>query len=162
MIARATILALVAIAACAALGAPVSRAAGACPARTPFPPLVSARPGSTKALVPHGATSVLICRYQGLNPPARAWHLEHGRLVTTAGEVSRLSAKLDAIPPTPPGAVYSCPMEDGTVILLVFQYSSGSTDPVTVTLTGCMFAGNGHVRVMAGPAIVSQLEALAG
>jgi hypothetical protein len=58
--------------------------------------------------------------------------------------------------------VFSCPMDDGSEILALFEYGSGPADPVTVDLTGCSIATNGRVTRMAGAAIVSQLEALAG
>ena len=163
MIARATILALVTTAACAAAGAPVGAARSACPSKAPATPEVSARPGATVTLVPHGATSLLLCRYAGLNPQADAGRLERGRLAPTSAAVDRLAAGLDAIRPTPPGETFNCPFDDGSEILALFGYPSGPPNPVTIDLEGCRTATNGHVaRWDWGAAIGSQLQALVG
>jgi hypothetical protein len=138
-----------------------SRATGAlrCAPSKPAPPVAS-RAGASTSLVPPGADAVLLCGYAGLNPPAKAGRLTGSRLVTAPAEVKLLTRELDAIAPTPPGVVFSCPMDDGSEILAVFAYPSGAADPVTVSVNGCTTATNGHVTRMAGAAIVGRLEAL--
>jgi hypothetical protein len=142
-----------------AAGAGTAGAATTCPASRPTSEVAS-RQGSTTALVPRGADAVLLCRYRGLNPGTTAGLLLRSRLITSAATVTGLAADLDAIPPTKPGTVFSCPMDNGDAILAVFAYRTGPTDPVMVDLTGCTTATNGRVRRIAGSAGVGLLESL--
>jgi hypothetical protein len=146
-----------------ALGASTASAAGrppTCPLAKPSPSPVASRPGTATVLVPSGADALLLCRYSGLNGPGRAGRLTRRRLVTTAPIVERLARELDAIAPTPPDAVFSCPADDGSEILAEFEYRAGAADPVTVDLTGCTTAINGHVIRRASAAIIKQLDLL--
>ena len=134
-----------------------------CPAQLPANPL-SSRPGSTFALVPPGATSLLLCRYHGLNPLSRSGKLERARTVTGASELGRLTHEFDMLPKAP--KLIYCPMDDGSAILATFSYTDAPPNPVSVGLTGCQIVTNGHVTRTAAragaPPLVAQLTALVG
>jgi hypothetical protein len=155
-------LGLVSIAVLAALAATdaSARAATTCPATAPTL-TAPARPGSG-ALAPTGATSVLLCRYHGLNPAATAHRLSGSRLVTAKAKVSRLLTELDALPPAPRGI--HCPLDDGSELTARFAYVHAAAVLVTLNLTGCRTVTNGRVsRTASGSAgsrLIEQLSAL--
>jgi hypothetical protein len=158
---RASILLAAMTAALAALPAAGSTAAPPCPAKLPTT-LVSSRPGAAGELVPPGAAALLLCAYRGLNPASSAGRLERSRLLGAGSELDWLVTTFDALRPSPPGIF--CPMDDGTADLALFEYRSGPADPVTVALTGCRTAQNGHLGRTAsltpGPALLVRLGAL--
>jgi len=126
---------------------------GACPS-TDRQAAVSARPGATRALVPPGARTVLVCRYSGLGAPGAAFRLAGHDLVSDEATVGRLSRELDALTPTT--GVYHCPADSGADVVARFVYPTGPQDPVTVDLTGCNGVTNGHVRREAGTSVAGR------
>jgi hypothetical protein len=93
-----------------------------------------ARPGRPPATVPARPTGVVADWLPGLDDRrCRAARTEAG--VTSAAS---LAADIDAAPAVPAGAVYHCPMDDGTAVRLHFL---GGRRRVTVTLrvglSGC-------------------------
>jgi hypothetical protein len=130
--------------------------------------VVSARPGASASLVPAGARTVIVCRYNGLpNPPPLStpgypsFGLIAARTVTSAARVAHLAAELDAIPQSNSTLPLACPADVGTAIVAYFHYPSGRDDPVTVDLTGCQNVSNGHVnRLALNARVVGQLKSL--
>ena len=63
----------------------------------------------------------------------------------------------------PKGAIV-CPNDVGTEILARFHYEDAPDDPVTVELSGCQGASNGHLRRLAArdQRLIRRLEALTG
>ena len=126
---------------------------GACPS-TDRRAAVSARPGATRALVPPGARTILVCRYSGLGTPGGAFRLTVHQLVSDQATVVRLSRQLDALTPTT--GVYHCPSDSGADVVARFVYPTGPQDPVTVDLTGCNGVTNGHVHREAGTSVAGR------
>lgn len=136
-------------------------ATSGCAATAPTQATGSSHPGSG-VLVPQGAVAVLLCRYQGLNPPATAHHLERAHLITAAARVGQLTTAFNALPRA--AGVYHCPMDDGSEITATFRYRHALPAAVAVGLTGCRTVSRGNiVRTASGAAgsrLISQLSAL--
>lgn len=120
--------------------------------------LVSSMARARTRLVPRGESRVLLCRYTGL--------LTAHRLVTKLATVRRLAGELNSLDALNLGHhTYSCPADTGEAIIAFFEYRSGTADPVTVGVRGCMSVTNGHMFRLAGITqegrnLVSQLEQL--
>jgi hypothetical protein len=132
-----------------------------CPTTAPMPATGST--GSARGvLVPTGASSLLLCRYHGLNPPATAHRLERARLLTAAKQIAELTTELDALPQ--PSGVVHCPMDDGSEITATFDYPHTRSATVDVGLTGCRTVSRGKLIRTAGAAagsrLIDQLAAL--
>ena len=127
----------------------------------------SSRTGASVTLVPAGVVQVLLCRYDGpFGGPrphiANRFRLVARRLVVDRARAAKLAAELDRIPQGPSGE-YVCPSAIGAAIVAYFGYASGPPAPVTVELSGCMTATNGHVTRDAGigdATVLDRLEAL--
>jgi hypothetical protein len=157
--------ALPALIAAAIPSAPV--ASSVCPANDRTP-IVSRAPGAGSSLVPRGAVSLTVCRYNGLpGDPQSVKGVAAHKLVAagTTGNsstIAKVSAKLDAMRPTRPGVAYGCPADFGTKLLAFFVYPSRSGDVVTIDLSGCNAITNGHVRRLGRDApVIGQLAGLA-
>lgn len=129
-------------------------------------PIVSQAKGSS--LVPRGAVSLTVCRYNGLpGDPESVQGMPAHKLIaagTTSdgGTIARLSAELDAIRPLRPGATYGCPADFGSKLLAFFVYRSRPGDVVTIGLTGCNSITNGHVRRLGrGAPVIGRLAGVA-
>jgi hypothetical protein len=113
-------------------------------------------------MVPPGPSSLSVCRYAGVNQPDEAGTLERSHVVTGPA-LAQLVAYLDM--PTwqviPAGAGYNCPLSQGRVDLLQFDYPSGPGVTVTVDTDGCRSASNG-VRTVAGDEIGAHLARWVG
>lgn len=137
-----------------------------CPSQEPHG-LRSSRSGADVTLVPSGTDQVLLCRYDGPfgAPDARIvprFRLVAERLMVSRDRAGTLAEDLDRLPRSPGGATGECG-EQGAAIILFFHYPSGSDDPVSVNLTGCMTATNGQLTSQAGTgdrSILDKLEAL--
>jgi hypothetical protein len=122
------------------------------------------RPGAPATpLVPHGAMLLTICNYNGAN--ASASTPQYGLLgiyrTQSAKAIQRLTTELDAIKPTPPGAVYNCPEEEGNNAILYFHYGSAAV-VVTVGTDGCNSVSSGPIsRLGLGAPVVEQIQTLA-
>jgi hypothetical protein len=125
-------------------------------------PLSSTTPSSGGALVPRGATSLLLCRYHGLNPTRTARRLARARLVTSGARIGSLTAEFDSLPKLGRGIL--CPLDDGSEIVATFRYPRARADVVDVGLTGCRVVSNGRLsRTATGPAgmrLLAQLTVL--
>lgn len=107
---------------------------------------LSQRPGATNTLVPSGATSLAICRYEGMNPPptgAQFQLLAAGK-VTDPNAINQITTSINVLSADTGSS--SCPAEDGSAVLAIFRYPSGSADPVRMDLGGCGGVTNGHVK----------------
>lgn len=123
----------------------------ACPMRRA--PITSTRPGAGVAVVPPGATAMLLCRY---GPGGRR---VRERSITSTATVSRLAQELNALPTA--SGTYSCPLDDGESVVADFSYPSGPENPVSVALSGCAEVSNGHVhRIADGSRVVTRMEGL--
>jgi hypothetical protein len=96
-----------------------------------------------RTLAPAGASSILLCRYGGLNarPPLT---LDRMRLLRAPGLIKELIRQLDRLPAPPKGPT-ACPADDGSQIVALLGYSGGRTVPVSIGLSGCETVTNGTV-----------------
>jgi hypothetical protein len=119
-------------------------------------------PAADSELVPAGARGVLLCRYAGLNPPAKRSSLVASKQVGKAATVAELSRQLNALPRQV--GVFSCPDDTGAMIVAYFHYRGASDDVVSVQTSGCELVSNGHVHRTAalahGPQLLGELEAM--
>jgi len=132
--------------------------------------IVSRGVGAGSPLVPRGAVSLTVCRYNGLaGAPGSAGSAQGSaphRLVgagttSDSGTIARVTGELDAIRPARV-AVYGCPADFGTELLAFFTYRSRPGDVVTIGLSGCNTITNGHVRRLGLNApVIGQLSGLA-
>ncbi|HTW11995.1 MAG TPA: hypothetical protein VME01_04570 [Solirubrobacteraceae bacterium] len=124
-------------------------------------------------LVPTGAISMLVCRYNGApNPPpinvrgkpafglVASDHLAGRGAMAT---ITRVVGQLNAIPDHLDGPV-DCGAATGHALLLYLGYRPGSRDyRYTVAIDGCLGVGSGRVwRLALGPSsrVIGTLEAL--
>jgi hypothetical protein len=155
-----------AIVVCCVIGAVATcsaqAATPACPTRAPAT-LSANNPRSAQSLVPSGARWLVLCRYHGLNPAALAGRLERSAAVTAHTTLTGVAAELNALP-SQGNYVFHCPMDDGSEILAIFGYPSGTTDTVSIGLTGCQLVTNGRITRTAsrppGPALLATLGRL--
>ena len=141
------------------LGVPVQRPnADRLPSPTP----------RARSLVPRGAVSLTVCRYNGLPGDPRSVHGVAAHKLVAAGTtgnssmIAKVTTELDAIRPTRPGVSYGCPADFGTKLLAFFVYPSRRGDVVTIDLSGCNTITNGHVRRLGRNApVIGQLTGLA-
>ena len=121
-------------------------------------------PGATRELGPVGATSLLVCRYRGLNPYRKRFRLLGSGTVRAASRLAHLALELNALKVIPPGPI-ACPADDGSLIVAYFRYRDGSLDVVRIATTGCQDVSNGPVSrwaaVAPGPHLLTELGALA-
>jgi hypothetical protein len=132
----------------------------ACGPTAPPAPTVS---GARAPLVPAGATSLVLCRYRGLNPPTLARRLLAMRRVTDRTDVASIAAALNALPVS--RGAFSCPMDDGSEILATFTYARRASVAIRIGLRGCETVTGIHppVRTAARPAgqrLIARLERL--
>jgi hypothetical protein len=97
----------------------------------------------TPVLVPGHPSSVLICRYTGLNTPGLRGVRAGALSVTSAGAAARLGRELDALRPFARGQ--SCPAFGGRSELFVFAYPNASAARVLLSMDGCIPVTNGRV-----------------
>jgi len=98
--------------------------------------------GLRRTLVPLGSSGAEICRY----PPVSA-HPRRPTVATVNGEpLAALVTSLDALRPMPRG-LFACPIDDGSMYLLRFDYPDGGRLSVIMHLSGCRFATNGRRNV---------------
>src|SRR5581483_7176187 len=136
----------------------------ACP-RSHRRQLASRRPGAAMALVPAGAVSVLVCRYNGLaepfHPHWRAFALLGSKSIAGRRATARLASRFNRLPPAPTGPyAISCPADFGDAIVVYFRYRSGGANPVTVALSGCAFATNGPLVKRTTSSLLADLKSL--
>ncbi len=172
MVKAAGLVFLIAVALCATAGLASGADANAeaqqhgstatgCPSSAPTPTPVATDPVHGVLVLP-GATTVLLCRYRGLNPAASAHRLERARLLTAAKQLTQLTAEFDALPQL--SGVIHCPMDDGSEITALFGYARAAPATVYVGLSGCRTVSRGQlVRSASGPAgsrLIAELSAL--
>jgi hypothetical protein len=115
-----------------------------------------------RELVPSGAATLTVCRYNGMNDfgGAPQWALRGAGATTDRSQIKRIVAELDALRPA--HGIYSCPMDDGSAAVATFGYGSPPGVTVTVGTNGCNSITNGHViRQGLDRPVVGQIEALA-
>ena len=123
---------------------------------------VSIRTGARKVLVPHGAISLTVCRYNGMN--ANDGVPQFGLLgvgeTADRATIDQLTDELDALKSE--RGVINCPMDDSSQDVAYFDYASGPSIVVTAGTNGCNDITNGHIhRLGLGKPLVSQLSAIA-
>ncbi len=130
--------------------------------------IVAKAPAAGASLVPRGAVSLTVCRYNGLAGDPRSVHGVAARKLVAAGTtgnssmIAKVTTELDAIRPTRPGVSYGCPADFGTKLMAFFAYPSRRGDVVTVDLSGCNTITNGHVhRLGRNAPVIGQLTGLA-
>jgi hypothetical protein len=120
------------------------------------------RSGERKTLVPPGATTLIVCQYNGINAfgGAPRWGLLSAGATSNRAKVKRIVTGLDALKPT--RAMRMCPMDDGSAVVATFGYRSAPGVVVTIETNGCNAITNGHVhRDGLGRFSMAQIEALA-
>jgi hypothetical protein len=125
--------------------------------------VVDPRPGAPATpLVPQGAMSLTVCSYNGPNatPATPEFGLLGAYRTGDAATIAHLTARLDAIRPTPSGEVFSCPADLGDALILNFHYGSASV-AVTVDPTGCNSISSGSIKRLGRDApVIRQIEQL--
>jgi hypothetical protein len=102
-------------------------------------------PLAKRVLVPVGPTGVRVCRYWGEGDGMHRWTLSGQRLVTGGSALDRLVRRLDSLPPIQTVPARSCPVFGARSLLLLFQYSRTSDDPVRILRQGCVSVSNGRL-----------------
>lgn len=120
-------------------------ATGACPpSDAGYPTVRNDVRGLDRALLPAGEpVAGLICRYDGMNGSPF-------RLVKTtrldAAAATHLAAAIRAVPLSHvDGGTTSCPMDDGSMAYLAFDYADGTSVDLDAALGGCATIGNGRI-----------------
>jgi hypothetical protein len=98
-------------------------------------------------LVPKGPTYATICRFAGLNQKAAPGRLERSHLLSG----SQLNGLVEYLDTTPwqkmmKGSV-NCPMSEGSIDAVVFNYTDRSQVWLSVDVDGCPFVSNGELTV---------------
>lgn len=120
------------------------------------------RASARKELVPRGAVSLTVCRYNGMNAAGgvQPFALLGAGVTGNHKTIARLSAELDALKPSVQN--YMCPFDDGSQDVATFVYASGSGLVLTLHTKGCEYISNGHIeRNPRGKPIVQRVSALA-
>lgn len=120
------------------------------------------RTGARKELVPPGATTLTVCRYNGMNAfgGVPQWGLRGAGATDKRSQINKIIAGLDALKPT--RGVYNCPFSDSSDVVATFGYGSGPGVVITMDTGDCNTVSNGHVRRLGlGKPIVAQIESLA-
>ena len=133
-----------------------------CEAREPGP--VKPVAGGPHPLVRSGATTLLLCRYRGLDPPRTALRLRSSRRITNRADITSIAAALNRLPSSK--AVFHCPMDDGSAIFATFTYSRGAETPVEIELSGCRAVTGPYLPARSaagsgGARLIARLERLA-
>src|SRR5712692_1448384 len=133
---RPPLMVIALLAACVTTASGVTSSFGRASARQPVCPRTDRHLPTAKSqvkinvLVSGGARAVLLCRYRGVNPnPRRAGTLVRSRWVTSRATVAQLTQRFDMLQPPAPGT-FSCPSDDESKIVAIFQFGHGPTDPV--------------------------------
>jgi hypothetical protein len=122
-------------------------ATGRCPATDAG--VVGVRnPGAhlTGALLPAGRPdAALRCAYYGGNGKPSRLKSQHrlgpARARSLAAAIARIRVSHEV------GAIYHCPMEDGTAVLVAFAYPGRAAVDVWAEVTGCATISNGYILV---------------
>jgi hypothetical protein len=151
------VLAGIAVVACGfAAGVPayarVALSAGLQPALCPSAPQYVTRANpwakARRTLAPAGATAMRLCRYNGANG-SRSLKLRRSRLVTESTTIAKVAGEFNALPRLPSGAAFSCPVDVGSQILVLFVYPNRQRVTIAVDLTGCQEVTNGDIKAIA-------------
>lgn len=149
---------------CAGSAAGTGAAAGnstspaGCPARAPA--VVPVAPVSNGPVLSGTVAGLRLCRYGSL-PASRL----RGQHFTRSGALIRaLVEQLNDLAPVPKGPT-SCPIDNGSEVLLRARYRGGKSADVTIGLSGCRVVARGRVRRSAefspgGPALLAHLVRL--
>ena len=124
--------------------------------------LRSTRAGATTSMVPAGAKTLMICRYNGMNAfgGVPQWGLRGKGATSDPATITALARALNALKPVPRNEAFSCPSDDSSSLLAFFGYASGASNPVTIDIGGCGNVTNGHLSRMFGGAITQRMLAL--
>ena len=130
----------------------------ACPARQPGS--VRATAGSPTSMTPQHPTGATVCRYEGAGDPNEGTLAK--QVNVGAAKAGELAAAFNGSKVMPSGAVYSCPNDTGVVDLVLFDYAQGRHTVVTMSLSGCRTATNGHRIVFYPQRLGTEVNALTG
>lgn len=120
------------------------------------------RPGTDKILVPAGAVSLVVCRYNGMNALGGApqFGLRGVGASRDHSTIARITQELDALEPS--HGAFSCAVDDDSQDVASFEYASGPSVVVTVDPGGCNPISNGHLhRLGLDKPVVSQIGDIA-
>jgi hypothetical protein len=135
--------------------APAASATVGCPGHVPEHLSPKGISDLRRTLVPPGPSGAVICRY----PPVSA-HPRRPSVATVSGSsLAELVRSLDALRAMPRG-LFACPLDDGSMYLLRFDYPDGGRLSVTVHLSGCRFATNGRRNVSVTATVRTLLASL--
>ena len=117
--------------------------------------------------VPSGATSLLLCRYNGLKDPPPidvpgkpAFGLVASATVHSRASIATITGGLNAIKIQPPNAVFNCPADFGRYLFAYFGYPSGRDYAYAIDIDGCQTITSGKVyRMGLDAAILGRLLA---
>lgn len=130
----------------------------ACPARQPAS--INATAGSLVSMTPKDPTGATLCRYEGASDPNQGTLAK--QVTVNAAKAGELAAGFNGSKAMPSGSVYNCPNDTGVVDLVVFDYAQGKHTVVTMSLSGCRTATNGHRVVFYPQNLGSEVNALTG
>jgi hypothetical protein len=103
----------------------------------------------TRSLLPSGRpASALRCAYYGMN--GKPYKLKAQQRLGPA-RARALAAAIARIPVSHEvGAMYHCPMDDGSAVLVAFAYPGRASVDVWAGVTGCATISNGYILVGGG------------
>ena len=119
------------------------------------------RTGARRALVPPGASELIVCRYNGMNASGGApqWGLRGVGVTADRARIRRITTALDAL--RPPHGVYSCPSSDASYDMATFDYGSPPRVVLRMDTGDCNTITNGRVhRLGLAQPVVAQIESL--
>lgn len=112
-----------------------------CSAKTPNSRSVH-RSVLDRELAPHGATSIELCKYSGLNGRPRKSLIAKAS-VTSRRTVATMTRYLDALPKATSGTV-ACGVVDGSETVAYLTYPNERPIPIEIETSGCLNASNGY------------------
>jgi hypothetical protein len=138
-------------------------ASGAPPQRNDLrrcPKFAGFSPNSTQRramLVPRGPIRLVVCRYSGTAPQARAVIINYRPIHTVTGDLNHL-------PELPNRNWATCPESDGTILAVILYYRTLPSKTVWIEANGCQLVKAGQQRRWAyfrrGRELIRRLEAL--
>ncbi len=119
-------------------------------------------------MAPHGAQTINLCRYAGLNARP-AMKLIGSDLVTSPASKRQLTSKFDALKKVHGAVAAFCPADRGREVLAQLSYPDGHEVTIATQLGGCYGVTNGDINRLAaningknpdGPRLIALLRRL--
>jgi hypothetical protein len=96
-------------------------------------------------LLPGGALELRVCRYD--TKPHVGLTLRGSDIMTSSSQIAKDTRVLDGLPQAHGGI--NCPLDNGSELVLIGAYKSGELASVSLGLSGCHVAINGHLSRLA-------------